>query len=812
MALGTQTQGKLLDFEQYIDHQLGQTRARIKMTDVLTAGMILVASALGVLFLEVVLDHIFGLPLIVRQFILVVGLATAGTFAAMRIARPLLRRVNGLYAAKTIEDVDPTFKNSLLNYLDLRRRRKEMPRAVMAAVEAKAVSDLSKVQIDTVVNQQRLVRAVYTLCGVIVVFCIYAWSTPKSIMDSTRRALLADVVRPTNTTLVNIKPGDDEKASTVVAGARVTFSTEVHGVRPSRVLLNYSVDGGRFYAKRELTRGKRDYDPWETTFDAQQTVDYYLTGGDAESRHYKLKVLPAPMVVSITHDLKFPDYTGFPPREGAEGGNVEAIEGTLVTVHARTNQPAESGSLELGPLGSKWMTPSSSDATLLEGQFRVVKTGKYHVAFKTTGGQVNPNPVVHDITALPDRAPTAEFIQPTKDITAPSNGHVALYMKAEDDFGIKDATLHVRQGNEILRAARNYLEKRKPERTWNQQDVLDLAALRVKPGSTIEYWLTVRDTKEPQTNRVETAHQKITVGDPVSKDELKKLDEQAKQDVPPPEPPPQPEDQVDSETSPEASKGEQTANENNKDAPPKDQNPPPAENEKPEPQDQQDQKGPQQDQKWSQEDMNKLRSLEKALGMQKQQPSKSAGGEQNAPNNSAKPQDGQKQNPNDNKQVGRNSRPNAGGNTPPAANAPPSRSDGTPPQSSPDNAAPNGAQGKKQPSPVSRNAPDNGGDSSNPPQSDQPQTGDNTQKPGDAQKNDGRGSQSSPNRQPGMKNPNQKPQTSRQGANSDPSGAGEDAAPNNADQTGKKPNDDPTKPSGDQSNSSQSRAGTNAQE
>ena len=77
MALGAQTQGKLLDYEQFIDHQLGLTRARIKMTDVLTAGVLLVAAVLGVLFLEVVLDHLVGLPFWFREIVLVAGLAGA---------------------------------------------------------------------------------------------------------------------------------------------------------------------------------------------------------------------------------------------------------------------------------------------------------------------------------------------------------------------------------------------------------------------------------------------------------------------------------------------------------------------------------------------------------------------------------------------------------------------------------------------------------------------------------------------------------------------------------------------------------------
>ncbi len=75
MASGSHVHGKLLDYEQYIDHQLAQARSRIKMTDVLTSLVILVARcSSGRLFVEVVLDHLFGLPLLLRQFILVLGL------------------------------------------------------------------------------------------------------------------------------------------------------------------------------------------------------------------------------------------------------------------------------------------------------------------------------------------------------------------------------------------------------------------------------------------------------------------------------------------------------------------------------------------------------------------------------------------------------------------------------------------------------------------------------------------------------------------------------------------------------------------
>ena len=74
MTLGTQTQpyGKLLDYEQFIDHQLARTRTRIKVTDIVTAVFILFVGLVGTLLLEVVLDHAFGLPLVVRPCVLAV--------------------------------------------------------------------------------------------------------------------------------------------------------------------------------------------------------------------------------------------------------------------------------------------------------------------------------------------------------------------------------------------------------------------------------------------------------------------------------------------------------------------------------------------------------------------------------------------------------------------------------------------------------------------------------------------------------------------------------------------------------------------
>src|SRR3954467_986808 len=119
MALGTQPVGKLLDYEQYIEHQLKRTRSRIKFTDVVTAGLLLATIVMAVVFIEILFDHTIGLPLMVRRVFPWIG-ALAGLFYCIRrMIVPLISQVNGVYAAKTIEEAHPAFKNSLVNYLHL---------------------------------------------------------------------------------------------------------------------------------------------------------------------------------------------------------------------------------------------------------------------------------------------------------------------------------------------------------------------------------------------------------------------------------------------------------------------------------------------------------------------------------------------------------------------------------------------------------------------------------------------------------------------------------------------------------------------
>ncbi len=415
MALGTQPVGKLLDYEQYIEHQIRRTRARIKMTDMLTAGLILARRRSGVLFLEVVLDHIVRPAALVPADHPLVGPdRRRGVRRRSGSCCPLLGRVNGLYAARTIEEADPAFKNSLINYLDLRRHRDEISKAVLAAVEAKAVNDLTQVEIDTVVNQRRLSQMAYVLLGrrraLLPLRGDDAQEHPR--LDPPR---LARRRRPADQ-----HPARQHQARRrprAVAGrrrgARRRSRSRSRGRAPAASCSHYSVDGGKFFSTPRSPPGSNYYDPWQTTLrDVRQSLDYYLTGGDAESLQYHLEVVPAPMVTSVTRRLRVPRLHRRARRgKDVEGGNVEAIEGTVVTVHARTNEPAVSAYFEFSK-GAGQQDPADGGVgrptrSSLVGQVQGQGVGHVHdqVQDDRRPGQPRPGRLRHqrDPRQAPDR-------------------------------------------------------------------------------------------------------------------------------------------------------------------------------------------------------------------------------------------------------------------------------------------------------------------------------------------------------------------------------------------------------------------------
>ncbi|MFO0959179.1 MAG: hypothetical protein U0800_17405 [Isosphaeraceae bacterium] len=115
-------------------------------------------------------------------------------------------------------------------------------------------------------------------------------------------------------------------------------------------MLHYSTDNESSACRPNWQAGNAANDPWQTTLrNVRRDVRYYLSGGDAISRTYSLHVLPGAHDHGGLARPRIPRLHRIPGRQGVEGaGNIEAIEGTWVTVHARANQPGAVARIEFG--------------------------------------------------------------------------------------------------------------------------------------------------------------------------------------------------------------------------------------------------------------------------------------------------------------------------------------------------------------------------------------------------------------------------------------------------------------------------------
>ena len=154
----------------------------------------------------------------------------------------------------------------------------------------------------------------------------------------------------------------------------VNFEVDVQGVRPGEGPAALQRRRRQVLRHQGVRAGKNMYDPWQVTLtNVQQSMDYYLTGGDAESRHYHLEVLPAPTVdCDLASTSISPSTPRSRPARTSRGRASRRSKAPKVTVHAQTNMPARLATLNIArPSIRPPMTVcSKDDPTQLTGSSR----------------------------------------------------------------------------------------------------------------------------------------------------------------------------------------------------------------------------------------------------------------------------------------------------------------------------------------------------------------------------------------------------------------------------------------------------------
>lgn len=539
---GAASDKHFVDYDEYVDLQIEKARAHIKASDIFTTATLLFAGAVAYLLLFAVCDQWLvegGFAARTRLVMLLAALAAGATILVRRVVLPLIHQVHPLYAARMIERADPNFKSNLINFVDLKQSPVSASAApvVLRSMEKRAAVQLSHIDVDEAIDRRPLLRTAYALLAAVVLSALYIVLSPKDPFASVKRALLptADIEVATETTIAEVAPGD----SSLPARSLLTIEADIRGRDADAAqILFTTVDHKYVDEPVAMRRIDPDLPRFRGTLNGEngrgllQSLTYSIVAGDARTRDFRIDVVQPPSARADEVEYAYPHYMQLAQRT-TPGGNIEAWEGTTVTLHATTNLPVSSALVsfsdaEDGPGSGEEVAMKVADGTKLTATWKLEfrKDGTfarfYRVRVKTAAGETDPAPTLFTLRIRPDLRPEVALLAPTTDLDKPANGIVPLVVQASDpDFGLRSLTLKAeKNGTELVNAP--LFEDRELGQSFRGTYDLHLKPLRLKPGESIDYWIEARDNKQPTANRAATPRLKIEIRPEKSAEEVQR--------------------------------------------------------------------------------------------------------------------------------------------------------------------------------------------------------------------------------------------------------------------------------------------------
>ena len=548
----TQSQVESVENDRYIDKKIQATAQQVKLVSLATSITTLLAGVVAYLLLLSLVDHwVWGFSVWGRLVALVILLLGSAAFFIFRVLPGLIRSVNPVFAAQTIEGSTPTLKNSLINFLLLREQQAGTRQVILDGVKRQAVGDLHQVPGNAIVDRSDLIRIGYVLAALVILFGAYRVLSPKDpfqtvarvatpwkAIDRPSRAKIEEVV-PGN---VDIYRGQSVDIEAVVTGLRddeaveLLFSTTDGRIVDRTINMMRSESGRRFQS--ELTTGSGGI---------QDDLIYSIRAGDAQTDLYRVTVKDAPSIDVKRLTLTYPSYTKRPEEQFEQQGDIAALEGTRVRIEALANQPIRGASIELfdgesaEPVKSLPMRHTGDVAHgFLNLKFN--PDGKtptyvgYQLRFTNDAGHRNPEPVRYQIDVIRDLPPLVEILNPRRrEIELPVNQRLMIEVRALDpDFALSDVRLHGAAGGlELLK--HSFLTKpHEGQGIFVYQFRPDEIGLT--PGDTLVYWAEAEDNRrvssEPSNpNMARSGNYRIRVTDAKVAEE-QEADEDAAENTP----------------------------------------------------------------------------------------------------------------------------------------------------------------------------------------------------------------------------------------------------------------------------------------
>ena len=505
---------------RYVNGQLDRTRRQVKSTELITHLLVVTIFVVGILQLMALVDAwVWSFNSLARWMCFIFLVVSAVGYLCLMVGPLLLRKIHPDYAAKMIEEIQPNFKNSLLNYVSLRKQPKTTHAAVMDAVTKQAAIDLQTVPEDATVDRSSIVQIGFYLLGLIAFVAFYWMLSPKDPLQSFSRILLPSAKKsaPSIVQVTDVSPGDQE----VFFGDPVIVSATIKGqFSPEDVQLMYStVDGqviDQIIAMQPQTTSSNRYEATLTTGQGgvQRGLTYKVVARDGASPDYEIVVRPNPSITLKSVEITPPAYTLLPQETISGQGTIEAVEGSLIKVNAAANLPIKLAYLELlvkNPQDSaEFVVVESVSMTANEleahGEFHAIynyqaqkqRATHFRLKFLSIEDDANQNANVHALRVIADLAPQIEVLNPIQNsIRLAKNDTLLIDVRASDiDYGISSIELEMQNnGSNLFREQKLPLQSEDGKKRVRGQFQFTPEKYFLRVGETVLFTATASDNR-----------------------------------------------------------------------------------------------------------------------------------------------------------------------------------------------------------------------------------------------------------------------------------------------------------------------------
>jgi len=217
-----------------------------------------------------------------------------------------------------------------------------------------------------------------------------------------------------------------------------TFSADVTGEIPSRLLLAYRIRGAKEWTKEKLPVSAGT--PIKYTFpELREPVEFTLEGGDFVTDLQEISVIPQPYVKSITAHYQYPSYAGLADRS-IPNGQLAGLEGTKVRLVFDCSMDLERAVFIFTPEDAQASEQKNEldrlTASSFQKDFMLERSGRYRIELYEAHGIREARNEVYDVRVTPDDPPEFEWLAPGKDLAETRQASLDVGFRARDKLGL----------------------------------------------------------------------------------------------------------------------------------------------------------------------------------------------------------------------------------------------------------------------------------------------------------------------------------------------------------------------------------------